>query len=402
MSATHHVAFFCSLVLLTSAWSDSTVVAAPQSGEVESGLAAQLLFAPRSDHNHAPSLAELSDGSLIASWYRGSGERKADDVAVMGARKAVGFADWSDAFVMADVPGFPDCNTALHCSPDGALFLFRPIILANTWESCLTIMLRSEMPLQQGAPRWDQEQVLFLKPADFSDAARASLDEQVRQYSDIPERLRQEISMVRLRLPDPLWQRLGWQPRCKPVVLKSGRMLLPLYSDTFSLVLMAISDDEGKTWRAGQPTTGFGAIQAAVLERQDGTLVAFMRENGLTQRIRTAESGDAGETWGPVTSTVLPNPGSGLDGVRLRNGHWVLVYNDSTTGRNSLAVSLSTDEGRTWNATRHLEQHPSGSYHYPCVIQTRDGRIHVIYSWFTAAGKSMKHVNFVESWITAE
>jgi predicted neuraminidase len=78
-----------------------------------------------------------------------------------------------------------------------------------------------------------------------------------------------------------------------------------------------------------------------------------------------------------------------------------LVYNDTTEGRNRLAVSLSSDEGRTWTATRHLEDQPSGSYHYPAVTQAADGTLHVVYSYFVEGGKSMKHAAFAESWISS-
>jgi predicted neuraminidase len=179
-------------------------------------------------------------------------------------------------------------------------------------------------------------------------------------------------------------------------------MLLPLYSDTFSLSIMAISDDRGQTWRAGQPMLGFGAIQPAVLRRDDGTVVAYMRENGPRKRVRVAESKDEGETWGKVGDSELLNPGSGLDGIRLTNGHWVLVKNDTVAGRNRLAVSLSTDEGTTWPHTRHLEDHPSGQYHYPAITQAKDGTLHVVYSYFVEQGKSMKHAALNEAWITAE
>ncbi len=202
-------------------------------------------------------------------------------------------------------------------------------------------------------------------------------------------------------MSDKLSQRLGWQPRCKPTILSTGRILLPLYSDTFSFSLMAISDDDGKHWYASEPLIGFGNIQPAVLERKDGSLVAYMRENGITDHIRVAESTDGGKTWGPVTSLDLPNPGSGLDAVRLANGHWVLIYNDTTKGRNSLAVSISEDEGKTWNTTRHLEKHEQGSYHYPAIIQGKDGMIHAVYSYFVEGGKSMKHAAFNEDWIRA-
>src|SRR5207247_4385457 len=120
---------------------------------------------------------------------------------------------------------------------------------------------------------------------------------------------------------------------------------------------------------------------------------------GPIRRIRVAESKDDGISWGPVGALELPNPGSGLDAVRLANGSWVLVYNDTPRGRSSLAVSLSDDEGRSWKWTRHLERHESGSYHYPAVIVDRAGMIHVIYSYFVQGCKSMKHAAFNEAWV---
>jgi len=139
-----------------------------------------------------------------------------------------------------------------------------------------------------------------------------------------------------------------------------------------------------------------------VLRRDDGTLVAYMRENWPLDRIRTAESKDEGLTWGPVGASDLPNPGSGVDGVRLSNGHWLLVYNDTTRDRQSLAVSISDDEGHSWKWKRHLERHDTGAYHYPAVIQGKDGTIHVVYSYFVKDGKSMKHAAFNECYILAQ
>jgi predicted neuraminidase len=75
------------------------------------------------------------------------------------------------------------------------------------------------------------------------------------------------------------------------------------------------------------------------------------------------------------------------------------VHNDAAEGRGRLAVSLSDDEGRTWKWKRLLEDLAEGSAHYPCVIQTRDGRIHVVYSYFVKEGKSMKHTVFTEAWL---
>lgn len=361
---------------------------------------AELVFPLHDQHNHASSIVEDADGGLLVSWFRGAGERRSDDVAVFGARKGPGETTWSEPFLMADRPGFPDCNTAMMVDDRGRLLLFWPTILANSWESCLTNLRIASDWSGPGSPRWEHSDLILLKPDDFSAEASELLDAWLGEFGDsLNESQQAELDSWRERLGDKLHQRLGWQPRCKPTVLPSGRILLPLYTDTYSFSIMAISDDGGKTWYAGKPLMGFGNIQPAVLRRDDGTLVAYMRENGPRRKVRVAESTDDGITWGPVGDTDLPNPGSGLDGVRLANGHWLLVYNDSTTDRTSLAVSLSDDEGRTWKWTRHLEQHDDGSYHYPAVIQARDGAIHVVYSDFVEGGKSIKHAAFNEAWV---
>lgn len=390
----------------------------------------ELVFPLRPEHNHAPGLVECPNGDLIASWYRGSGERSADNVAVFGARLRKGETRWSDAFLMADTPGFPDCNTCMMIDPENRLWLFWPVILANSWESALTNFLVSRDYLADGPPKWERFGIIPLKPADFSDRIAKHLDDLTRRLSDAEKgtdtriaklpaaqrtraitRLKKGIAETKARVGDKLSQRLGWQTRCKPTVLPAserhphGRILLPLYTDTFSLGIMAVSDDQGQTWFASQPIFGWGGIQPSVLPKSDGTLIAYMRDNGGSGHIKVSESKDDGLTWGPVTLSELRNPGAGIDGVRLANGHFCLVYNDQSRGRNSLAVSISDDEGKTWKHTRHLEHHRDGSYHYPCVIQGRDGTIHAIYSDFVPKalngreGKTMKHAAFNESWV---
>jgi predicted neuraminidase len=373
----------------------SQVIAAPEYRE-------ELIFPLHARHNHAPGIVECPDGDLLVSWYRGSGERKADDVVVLGARLAKGQNTWSEPFVMADNPEFPDCNTCMMIDKERKLWLFWPIILDNNWESALTIYRTSNDYQGTGIPKWNWQGVVWLKPADFKDQALSLLQQKLAQVPEAArERAKAYGASLEKRLGDKLYQRMGWQPRCKPTILTTGRIVLPLYSDTYSFSLMALSDDGGKNWFASEPLMGFGNIQPAVLERKDGALVAYMRENGPLNKIRVAESSDHGKTWGPVGTLDLPNPGSGLDAVRLANGHWALIYNDLVEGRNSLAVSLSDDEGRRWTATRHLEKQASGSYHYPAIIQGADGTLHAVYSYFVDGGKSMKHAAFNEDWVRA-
>ena len=363
-------------------------------------LESELVFPLNGEHNHAPGIVVCPNGDLLASWYRGAGERKADDVRVLGARLPKGEKKWSNEFLLVDTPGFPDCNTCMIIDNEDRLRLYWPIILANSWESCITQSLVSEDYQKPGAPVWKEQTQILLKPDDFS----ADFEDKLGPFLAmvklvLTKEQQQEIDQTKVKLHDKLYQRLGWQPRCKPTILKSGRIVLPLYTDTYSISIMAISDDQGETWRASKPLIGFGNIQPAVLERRDGTLVAYMRENGITTKIRVCESKDGGEIWGDVYSSELSNPGSGLDGIRLISGKWLLVYNDTLKGRHSLAVSLSDDEGATWKWTRHLEKTEGNSYHYPAVTQAKDGTIHAIYSYFVPEGKSMKHAAFDEAWV---
>ncbi len=360
---------------------------------------AELVFPLHPQHNHAPGLVECPNGDLLVSWFRGSGERRSDDVAGYGARRRKGEKAWSEPFVMNDTPGFPDGNTAMHIDQRGRLWFFWPVVVANTWESVVSHYRISTDYQGDGPPKWSWQSPLWLRPMNFEEEMLKGLEHRMT-LSENDQRFSQErLDRIKKLIADKLSSRLGWQVRCKPTVLPSGRILLPLYSDTYSVGLMAISDDHGQTWFASKPLAGFGSIQPSVVRRNNGILVAYMRETGSLDRIRVSESTDDGVSWGPVGMIDFPNPGSGLDAVRLGNSHWALIYNDTTRGRNSLAVSLSDDEGRTWAWTRHLERHESGSYHYPVLIQARDGRLHAVYSYFVPGGKSMKHAAFNEAWI---
>lgn len=128
---------------------------------------------------------------------------------------------------------------------------------------------------------------------------------------------------------------------------------------------------------------------------------ARLRQGGMAWDapfvIHRSESADGGLTWSPVTATTLPNPGSGIEAVALASGDLALVYNDKESSpRDRLAVSLSSDGGRTWGWTRHLENTPGQRFDYPSVVQGRDGLLHATYSYNL---KTIKHVTFNEAWI---
>jgi predicted neuraminidase len=391
----------------------------PQAADPAPFLTSELLFPLEHWHNHASMVVELPDGGLLACWFHGSGERTADDVVVRGARLARGARTWSTPFLMADTPGYPDTNATMFIDPKRRLWLMWPTILANEWHTALMKYRIATDYAGEGPPRWDVSEVLHVTPGDaFARAVAADADRTLAS-GGVNEQMKVYLERRKTRAADKLSRRLGWMTRAHPYVLDGARLIVPLYSDGFDFSLMAITDDWGATWRTSTPLVGPGNIQPTIARRTDGTLVAYMRDNGPPpKRLMISRSTDRGESWSPVEDTDRPNPGSGAEVLVLRNGNWVLIYNDLERDRHRLAVSLSADEGRTWPWTRYLErdEDPSaearrGQYHYPSIIQASDGTLHATYSYFAPPGsvapdgegrlprKSIKHAHFNEAWI---
>lgn len=375
-----------------------------------------LLFPMETWHNHGSSIVECPDGSLLACWFHGSGERKSDDVLIQGTRKAKGAKTWSERFLMADTPNYPDCNPVLFVAPDNRLWMLWSTVLWNRWESCLLKYKTSTNYMNPGEPEWQWQDVIPITPPDsFVSDMLTPWNDFLKKFPALIPKLKKEMNLQDLKADEELYyfmknkvedkqfQRLGWMTRIHPLALPNGKILLPLYTDAFSVSLIASTTDEGKTWQASRPLAGFGNIQPSLVRKNDGSLVAYMRENGPRQRIRVSTSADEGYTWSPVTETEFPNPGSSVEVLRLQNGHWILIYNDTIDGRHQLKVSVSDDEGKTWKWHRYLEkQEPSkGSFSYPSIIQAKDGLIHATYSYSEEKGvKSIKWVSFNESWIS--
>jgi predicted neuraminidase len=373
---------------------------------------AELIFPLESWHNHGSCIVECPNGDLLVCWFHGSGERKEDDVAILGARKIKATGQWTKPFLMADTPGFPDTNCCMIIDPQKQLWLLWPTIQAHTWESALMKYKTSNSYMQpDGPPEWDVMKVLHMKPGDdFKDKVEhateaylstinfpAGLAARVKQYSEHNYR----------QAEDKLTRRLGWFTRAHPYILDGKTMLVGLYSDGFSFSLVALTDDWGQTWRFSDPIVGGGNIQPSFARKPDGTLVTYMRDNGPPpKRVLVSESRDDGISWSTVYDhPQLANPGAGLEIANLDDGDWICIYNDTEEGRHRLAVSLSSDQGTTWPITRHLEldEQGKGRFHYPSIIQAADGTLHATYSNFvpTPEGerKSIKYTTFNKAWI---
>jgi predicted neuraminidase len=405
--------FFLVLFILNASFSFQTHAAVPFH-------TSEFIFPLEHWHNHSSAIVETPKGDLFVCWFHGSGERTADDVIVEGARLKKGAKAWSERFLLADTPGYPDTNATIFIDPQKRLWLLYPTILANEWHTALMKFKISSDYEGAGAPRWEMNDVLHVTPGpEFETTVNRDLDALVPQIEALPEAQRERASAyltaTRKNAADKLYRRLGWMTRAHPFVLNNQRLIVPLYSDGFSFSLMMYTDDWGKSWKTSTPLVGRGNIQPSIVQKRDGSLLTLMRDNGPPpKRLQMSTSRDRGETWSPVTDSDLPNPGSGAEIISLKNGHFALIYNDLEQGRYSLAVAISDDEGATWKWKRHLELEPAGTgeFHYPSIIQSRDGSLHASYSYFindspetkdaqgrTVRSKTIKHAHFNEEWV---
>ena len=161
--------------------------------------------------------------------------------------------------------------------------------------------------------------------------------------------------------------------------LKSGDYLLPIYHETGhdpeqvgpdSTSLFLRFNPAKRTWtKTGPIRSPKGNIQPAVVELDNGDLVAYCRRGGdydpkTIGYIVRSESHDGGMTWSEGKDSAFPNPNAAVDFIKLKSGRLLLIFNDSMNHRTPLTAALSSDQDRTWPVRRNIREGP-GDFGYP-------------------------------------
>ncbi|HUH46021.1 MAG TPA: sialidase family protein [Arenibacter sp.] len=291
------------------------------------------------------STVEVSNGTVVASWFGGTKE-KDDDVGIWVSRKTG--TSWSTPIevangVQADGSRYPSWNPVLYKPAGGPLMLFYKIGPdPETWWGLY-------MTSNDDGKTWSEP----------------------------------------IMLPDGI---LG-PIKNPPIQLANGDIISP--SSTESKVdgwqiHLEISSDSGKTWTKTEPLNDgkeFGAIQPVVLNYGAGKLQLLSRTKN--EVVSENWSTDNGQTWSKMEATELPNPNSGIDGVSLKDGRQLLIYNP--TGKNwgdrvPLSLALSND-GKKWKRVLDVEplrentDKEGEEYSYPTMIQASDGLVYIVYTW---------------------
>jgi alpha-L-rhamnosidase len=298
---------------------------------------------------HASTIAETDNG-LVAAWFGGTKERN-PDVCIWVSRKDKN-GKWTEAVNVAngiqnDTLRYPCWNPVLYQVPNGVLMLFYKI-----------------------GP----------KPAAWKGFLKTSGDGGITWSTQIA-------------LPEGF---LG-PIKNKPVLLNNGVLMCPSSTEVSNWnIHFETTTDNGKTWKMiGTVSNGEmqGAIQPSILFHKLDTLQALCRSRD--RAILETWSVDNGLTWSPLSKTTLPNNNSGTDAVTLIDGRQLLVYNhvlppgqEVKGARTPLNIAVSMD-GKKWYAALILEDSPISQYSYPSVVQTKDGLVHIVYTW---RRQRIKHV----------
>jgi len=298
---------------------------------------------------HASTIVEVRQGELLTAWFGGTGEGR-PDVAIWGARQVDG--RWQAPVELVREPNIATYNPVLFRSADQVLWLYYKF---------------GPSPQQWTAGRlWSRD-----------DGHTFSTPE---------------------HLPAGLYGPI----RAKPLVLASGVIVSGTSVESYSSWAAWIerSTDNGKTWTRHGPITvagpssakpgqADGIIQPVVVWMGGKHLRLYARATPTIGHICAADSEDEGLHWTAAQPIDLPNPNSGIDVVRLKDGRLVMIYNHTDKGRTPLNLAMSAD-GVRWKRFADLETEP-GEFSYPAMIQAADGSLQITYTW---QREKIKHVKW--------
>ena len=315
---------------------------------------------PGGPYKHPASFDQLDNGDLYLVFYGGSGEYQSD-TAIFGARKPHGSDEWTLPEIIADTPRRSEGNAVIWQGPDGVVWLFYLTRYGDTWS---TSRIKAKISKDNGHTWSDPFIVAFEQ---------------------------------------------GMMVRSHPIELEDGDFLLPVYSekgnDTESVGAESTSlflhyDAQTGHWSETN-RIGFkiGCLQPAVARVSDDYLVCYNRRGGDYRPetrgfIIRSESRDGGQTWSQGTATKWPNPNAAIEFIDLASGNLALIYNDSFSRRTPLVLTMSTDGDKSYPYRKVLAG-GEGPYAYPCAIQAKDGKIHVIYT--TNRRSTIMHCTLDES-----
>jgi predicted neuraminidase len=349
---------------------------------------------------HAASLVELRDGRLRAVWFSGSREG-ARDVTIQTAVMDPVSLRWSDESTLFDRQQLQQGlwryvkklgNPVIARAPDGTLCLWMVNVSLGGWAGSAITWARS---VDEGVT-WSAPRRLVTSP----------------------------------------FLNISTLVKGAPVSFQNGQIGLPVYHEFITkfgeiVRINALGQVVDKVRIPGSQTS----LQPVVLVKGPEEADVYMR-SGPATALMVSQTADAGKTWSSSHASTWPNPDSALAGVVTNAGARWLALNPAPRNREVLALlqsapgasfdgvtpwivessaapqvrtsvqdyerlltrelkarGASEDQARAYvaSARRQLcgEQGCSQEFSYPYLLQSRDGYLHLVYTWHRTR---IKHV----------
>ncbi|CAN7161288.1 sialidase family protein [Polaromonas sp. LjRoot131] len=349
---------------------------------------------------HAASLVELRDGRLRAVWFSGSREG-AGDVTVQSAVTDATGLRWSAESTLFDRQTLQQGlwryvkklgNPVIARAPDGSLMLWMVNVSLGGWAGSSITWARST---DEGAS-WSVPRRLVTSP----------------------------------------FLNISTLVKGAPVSFENGETGLPVYHEfitKFGEVLRVNTMGQviDKIRIPGSRTS----LQPVVLVSGPQNAQVYMR-SGNARALMASDTTDAGKTWSPTHASAWPNPDSALAGAVTNTGTQWLALNPAPRNREILALlqtgtggsfdgvapwvvessanpqvrtsigdyerlltqelkarGARDDEAQAYVASARRQlcggQSCSQEFSYPYLLQSRDGYLHLVYTWHRTR---IKHV----------
>lgn len=318
---------------------------------------------------HAGSICELAGAGLAAVWYGGTREGARDTVIYFSKSGPKKELSWTKPRVIVSRKSASQelnrhikklGNSIIFEDSQERLWLIYVTVTVGGWSgSSLNVKIS-----QDGGANWTTSRRLVLSP-----------------FFNVSELVRNN-----------------------PLPMSDGGFVIPIYHECLGrfpeiLWIRPEQDNLGIELRKTRMAGGRAFIQPSVVASGQNSGTVFYRNLSRDRKVAMAGTGDACDTWSEPQALELPNPDSGLNALMLSRGRILLAFNDSKSGRHNLRLAISDDNGSGWTRVATLENTPGEEFSYPYMIRSRDGLVHLVYTW---RRKHIRYVVFNEAWIRAQ
>lgn len=315
---------------------------------------------------HIPGIVVTAKGTVL-TWCearkRSAGVSDWDDIRILLRRSTDDGKTWSTAKSIADVPGpkakNPFALKMKNVDPNDVTYN-NPVLIADKDGTVhMLFCLEYERAFYQ---RSEDDGISWSQPSEIT----STFDAFKKGYA---------------------WKVLATGPN-HSIQLKTGRLIVPVWLSTGeggnahrpSVTATIYSDDQGKTWKAGDiavPCTEewINPNETVAIELNNGSVMLNVRSESKEHRRLVTVSKDGATGWStPKFDNALLEPicmggivrydHDGKNLILFSNPHNLDKANGKAEpgknrDRKNVSVKISSDEGQTWSVNKLLEDGPS-------------------------------------------